>query len=60
MAKLRITQVRSRVGCTAAQKKNLDALGLHRINQTTEHENSPIILGMLERVKHLVRVEELK
>ena len=57
MAKLKITQVRSRIGTTRGQKGNLDALGLHRINQTVEHENSAIILGMLERVKHLVKVE---
>ena len=57
MAKLKITQVRSRIGATKRQKSNLDAPGLHKINQTVEHENSAIILGMLERVKHLVKVE---
>ena len=57
MAKLKITQVRSRIGATKRQKSNLDALGLHKINQTVEHENSAIILGMLERVKHLDKVE---
>lgn len=60
MAKLKITQVRSRIGATERQKRNLDALGLHKMNQTVEHEDSAIIMGMLERVKHLVRVEAAK
>ena len=60
MAKLKITPVRSRIGCSAIQRKNLAALGLRKINQTVEHDDSAIILGMLERVKHLVKVEEVK
>ena len=60
MAKLKITQVRSRIGATERQKRNLDALGLHKMNQTVEHEDSAIIMGMLENVKHLVRVEAAK
>ena len=60
MAKLKITQVRSRIGATERQKRNLDALGLHKMNQTVEHEDSAIIMGMLETVKHLVRVEAAK
>ncbi len=57
MAKLKITQVRSRIGASLQQRKNLDALGLRRIHQSVEHEDSVIIKGMLERVKHLVKVE---
>ena len=53
MAKLKITQIKSRIGSSALQKKNLDALGL-------EHDESAIILGMVEKVKHLVRIEEVK
>ncbi len=60
MAKLKITQVRSRIGATAAQKKNLDALGLRKINASVEHEDSAVILGMIEKVKHLVKVEAVK
>ena len=60
MAKLKITQVRIRIGATERQKRNLDALGLHKMNQTVEHEDSAIIMGMLEKVKHLVRVEAAK
>lgn len=60
MATLKITQVRSRIGASAQQRKNLDALGLHKINQSVEHSDSAIVKGMLERVKHLVKVEEVK
>ena len=60
MARLKITQVRSQIGTTAQQRKNLAALGLRKINHTVEHEDSVIIEGMLERVKHLVKVEEVK
>ena len=60
MAKLKITQVRSQIGTTAQQRKNLAALGLRKINQSVEHSDSVIIKVMLERVKHLVKVEEVK
>ncbi|HCF10771.1 50S ribosomal protein L30 [Alistipes sp.] len=60
MARLKITQVKSRIGATAQQCKNLDALGLRKIRQSVEHEDSVIIKGMLERVKHLVTIEEVK
>ncbi len=57
MATLKITQVKSRIGATANQCKNLDALGLRKINQSVSHSDSAIIKGMVERVKHLVKVE---
>ena len=60
MARLKITQVKSRIGATAQQRKNLYALGLRKIRQSVEHEDSVIIKGMLERVKHLVTIEEVK
>ena len=60
MAKLKITQIKRRIGASAQQKKNLDALGLRKMNATVEHEASAIILGMVEKVKHLVKVEEVK
>ncbi len=60
MAKLKITQIKSRIGSSAIQKKNLDALGLRKINQTVEHEDSAVILGMIAKVKHLVKIEEVK
>ena len=60
MATLKITQVKSRIGASAQQRKNLDALGLKKINQSVEHSDSVIIKGMLERVKHLVKIAEVK
>lgn len=57
MAKLKITQVRSAIGRTAQQKKVVAALGLRRLNQTVEHDDSPQIRGMLDKVSHLVKVE---
>lgn len=60
MATLKITQIKSRIGASAQQRKNLDALGLKKINQSVEHSDSVIIKGMLERVKHLVKIEEVK
>ncbi|MBO5814283.1 MAG: 50S ribosomal protein L30 [Alistipes sp.] len=57
MATLKITQIKSRIGATEQQCKNLDALGLRKINRTVEHSDSAIILGMVEKVKHLVKVE---
>ena len=56
MARLKITQIKSRIGATERQCKNLDALGLKRINASVEHDDSVIIKGMIERVKHLVKV----
>ena len=60
MATLKITQVKSRIGASAQQRKNLDALGPKKINQSVEHSDSVIIKGMLDRVKHLVKIEEVK
>ena len=60
MAKLKITQIKSRIGSSALQKRNLDALGLRKINQTVEHDDSAIILGMIAKVKHVVKIEEVK
>lgn len=60
MAKLKITQVKSRIGASALQKKNLDALGLHKMNASVEHNDSPIIKGMITKVNHLVKVETVE
>ena len=59
MKKLRIKQVKSRIGQTVRQKRTLDALGLHKMQQTREIEASPQVLGMVAKVKHLVEVEEI-
>jgi ribosomal protein L30, bacterial/organelle len=58
MATIKITQVRSRIKCPKDQKKTLDALGLRKRGRTVEHEANPAILGMIEKVKHLVSVEK--
>ena len=60
MAKIKVTQVKSRIGSTERQKKTLDALGLRRLNRTVEVEGTPQVLGMVNKVKHLVKVEESK
>ncbi len=59
MAKIRITQTKSRIGSTARQKRTLDALGLRKMHKRVEMETSPQILGMVNKVRHLVKVEEL-
>jgi large subunit ribosomal protein L30 len=59
MAKIKIKQVRSRIGSTVRQKRTLDALGLRKMNRTVEVESTPQILGMVTKVRHLVTVEEL-
>lgn len=60
MTKLSIKQTKSRIGATARQCKNLDALGLRKINQVVEHDDSAIIRGMVAKVNHLVVVEQVK
>jgi large subunit ribosomal protein L30 len=59
MAKIRITQVRSRIDQTKRQKATLDALGLTKMHKTVEHEDTAQILGMIEKVRHLVNVENV-
>ncbi len=58
MAKIKIQQVRSRIKSPKVQKLTLDALGLKKMNQVVEHEATPQILGMVNAVKHLVRIVE--
>ncbi len=60
MKKYKIVQIRSRIGRPARQKHTLDALGLRKMSQSVILEGSPQVLGMINRVKHLVRVEEVK
>jgi large subunit ribosomal protein L30 len=57
MAKVRITQTRSQIGETQKHRGTLRALGLRRIGQTVQHEDSPQLRGMLRLVARLVRVE---
>lgn len=60
MGKIKVTKTRSAINRTKNQKRTLEALGLKKIGQTVEHEDSPNILGMVNKVKHLVSVEETK
>ena len=59
MAKLRIKQVKSKIGSTQRQKLTLEALGLRKVNAVVEHEETPQILGMIKKVNHLVTVEKI-
>jgi large subunit ribosomal protein L30 len=56
MAKIKIQQVRSTIKCPNVQKETMQALGLRKMNAVVEHEATPAILGMVEKVKHLVKV----
>ena len=58
MAKLRITWNKSAIGYAKEQRITLRTLGFHRLNQTVVHNDSREIRGMVEKVRHLVRVEE--
>ncbi len=55
---LRITMVRSPIGYTKDQKETARALGLRRMNQTVEHKDTPALRGMLNKIIHLLRIEE--
>ncbi len=57
MAKLCVTWVKSSVGYAEDQKRTIKALGLHRLNQSVTHTDSGSIRGMINKVRHLVRVE---
>ncbi|MAU37425.1 MAG: 50S ribosomal protein L30 [Flavobacteriales bacterium] len=58
MNKIKIKQVKSRIGRPKDQRRTLDSLGLRRINAIVEHKATPQILGMVKKVSHLVIVEE--
>jgi large subunit ribosomal protein L30 len=58
MAKLKLTQVRSQIGQSQRHRGTLRALGLGKIGRTAEHDDNPVIAGMLRKVRHLVKVEE--
>ena len=58
MTKLKLTQVRSGIGQSERHRGTLRALGLGKIGRTAEQEDTPVIEGMLRKVRHLVKVEE--
>lgn len=55
---LKITLVKSPIGYSKRQKGTVKALGLRKTNQTVVHKDSPVIRGMINKVSHLVKVEE--
>lgn len=59
MAKVKITQVKSLIDRPRRQKDTMKALGLRKMNQSVEKEATPQIMGMVNRVAHLVKVEEV-
>jgi len=60
MAKLKVTQIRSKIGTKQNHRETLRSLGLKRINDTVLKEDRPEIRGMVHTVRHLVRVEEVE
>ena len=58
MAKIRVTQTRSKIGQSAKHRGTLRALGLGKIGRSAEHQESPQLAGMLRKVRHLVKVED--
>lgn len=57
--KIKITQIRSRIGYKPKAKKTLDALGLRKINHTVEKVDTPAIRGMIKKIEYLLKVEEI-
>lgn len=57
MAKIKITQIKSRINCPAVQKRTLDALGLKKMNHTVVKDDTHSVMGMVNKVHHLVKVE---
>ncbi len=60
MSKLQVTYKKSAIGYNQRQKATIKALGLKKLHQTVEHDDTPVIRGMISRVSHLVAVEEVK
>lgn len=56
MAQIKIKQIKSRINCPAVQKRTLDALGLKKMNHTVVKEDTPAVIGMVNKVRHLVEV----
>ena len=56
MAQIKVKQIKSRINCPAVQKRTLDALGLKKMNHTVVKEDTPAVMGMVNKVRHLVEV----
>jgi len=59
MAKLRITKIRSVINRPENQKRTMVALGLHKMNQSKEIEDTPMVKGMIQKVEHLLKIEKI-
>ena len=59
MAKIKITLVKSSIGSTKRQKLILESLGLRKLHGSIEHEATPSIMGMVSKMNHLIKVEEI-
>jgi len=57
MAKIKITLIKSPIACLSKQKKNVEALGLSKLNSSKIHEDNPVIRGMIKQVVHMVKVD---
>lgn len=55
---LQVTLVKSAIGYSKRQKSTVQALGLRKLGQTVEHRDTPVVRGMINRVSHLIKVEE--
>ena len=59
MSRLRITWVKSAIGYNRDQRRTIRAMGFHRLRETVEQEDNPSVRGMIAKVRHLVRFEEV-
>jgi large subunit ribosomal protein L30 len=59
MAKIKITQIKSTIGRPAKHGRIVRSLGIKRMHHTVEHENTPVIMGQVKKVCHLLKVEEV-
>jgi large subunit ribosomal protein L30 len=59
MTKVKVTQIKSVIDRPKSQKATMKALGLRKMNQSVEHDGSPQILGMINKIKHLVKIEQV-
>ena len=59
MEKVKIVQIKSKIGRPKDQKRTLEALGLKKVNGVVEHNATPQIIGMINKVKHLIKVNDL-
>ncbi|MBO8423900.1 MAG: 50S ribosomal protein L30 [Firmicutes bacterium] len=60
MAQIKVTLIKSTIGCLENQKANVKALGLNKVGASKIHDDNPVIRGMIFKVSHLVRVEDVK